>query len=370
MNTPVTATRRGFLQAIAGAAAVAITPLASLQAQKAPHIRLGLETYSIRGLKWKAPKILEYAASLKLDAVMMNPSNFEGADEAYFKQLGEQARRMGIKIQPAFGSICERSTAWRPKEGNPVKYLLQCIHQTKALGADRFRTLMGVSRDREQGLPIDAMMEATIKNLRSVRQQALDAGVKIALENHGDLHARQLKTLIEEAGKDFVGCCFDAGNPVRMLEDPVASFEILGPYTLATHMRDSVVFEHPRGAAYQWVALGDGMIDFKRIVSRFAELCPESVFFLEIVTGRRAEVLPYFEPDFWKMYPKADITDFAKFLALARKGQPFTGNMIIADDGKQPPEYEAALIQQQRIDSERSIEYAKKSLDIGLNWKA
>ncbi len=370
MRTQTTTSRRGFLQAMAGAAALAMTPLASLQAQPTPRISLGLDTYSIRGLKWKAPKILEYAAGLKLDAVMISPATFEGTDEAYFKQLGEQARRTGIRIQPAFGCICERSTAWKPKQGDPVKYLLECIKQTKALGADRFRTLMGVSQDREQLLPIDAMMEATIKSLRSVRSQAMDAGVKIALENHGDLHARQLKTLIEEAGKDFVGCCFDAGNPVRMLEDPVAAFEILGPYAFATHMRDSVVYEHPRGAAYQWVALGDGTIDFKRIVSRFAELCPQSVFFLEIVTGRRAEVLPYLEPDFWKVYSKAEITDFAKFLALARRGQPFTGNMIVADEGKQPPEYEAALVQQQRIDSERSIEYAKKSLDIGVNWKA
>jgi hypothetical protein len=81
-------------------------------------------------------------------------------------------------------------------------------------------------------------------------------------------------------------------------------------------------------------------------------------------------VLPYLEGDFWKVFPKADITDFAKFLALVRKGQPFTGNMIIADEGgKQPPEYQAALLQQQRIDSERSLDYCKKSLDVGINWK-
>ena len=51
------------------------------------------------------------------------------------------------------------------------------------------------------------------------------------------------------------------------------------------------------------------------------------------------------------------------------KGQLFMGNMFIAVDGKQPPEYEAALLQQQRIDTERSLEYAKKSLDVGVRWK-
>ena len=34
----------------------------------------------------------------------------------------------------------------------------------------------------------------------------MDAGLKIAIENHaGDMQARELKMLIEEAGKDFVG---------------------------------------------------------------------------------------------------------------------------------------------------------------------
>ena len=154
-----------------------------------------------------------------------------------------------------------------------------------------------------------------------------------------------------------------------MMEDPVMAFEILGPHVLAAHMRDSVIYEHPRGAAFQWVALGDGAVDFKRIVGRFAELCPKAVFYLEIITGRPPQVLPYFEPDFWKQYPKARTPDFAQFLALARKGQPFMGSMLIADDGKQPPEYEAALMRQQRIDTERSLEYAKKSLAIGARWK-
>jgi 3-oxoisoapionate decarboxylase len=362
--------RRHFVQTAASVAALALSPSTILQAQPRQRLLLGLDTYSIRGLKWKAPRILEYAASLKLDAVMLSPPTFEGTNDAYFKKLGEQASDLGIKIEPAFSAICDLSKSWKPKEqGDPVRYLLQCIQRTKLLGANTFRTLMGTSDDRERMTPIEAMMESTIKNLRGVRSQAMDAGVRIAIENHGDMQARQVKTLIEEAGKEFVGSCFDAGNPVRMLEDPVAVFEILGPYTFASHMRDSMVYEHPRGAAYQWVAMGDGMIDFKRLVGRYAELCPKAVFYLEIITGRRAEVLPYLEPDFWKVFPKVQATDFAQFLALARKGQPFMGNMLIAGDGKQPPEYEAALLQQQRIDSERSLEYCKQSLDVGVKWK-
>ena len=365
----VGSSRRRFLQAMAGSTALALTPFTLLRAQSGGRLLLGLDAYSIRGLKWRAPQILDYAANLKLDAVMLSPNTFESPEEAHLKKIREQAERLGLKVEPAFGCVCEQSKAWNKKQGEPGKYLLECIKQTQALGANTFRALMGVAADREQLAPIDAMMEATIKTLRSVRSQAMDAGVRIALENHSDMQSRDMKTLVEEAGNEFVGCCFDAGNPVSMLEDPLMALEILGPHALATHMRDSVVYEHPRGAAFQWVALGDGMIDFKRMVRRYEELCPKAVFYLEIITGRPPQVLPYFEPDCWKRYPKARTSDFAQFLALARRGQPFMGNMIIAGDGKQPPEYEAALLQQQRIDTERSLEYAKKSLDVGMRWK-
>jgi len=267
--------RRSFLQTMAGATALAMTPFASLQAQPCERLLLGLDAYSIRGLKWKAPQILDCAGNLKLDAVMLSPNTFESSEEAYLKKVREQAERLGIKVEPAFACICEQSKAWNKKQGEPAKYLLECIKQTKVLGANTFRALMGVAADREQLAPIDAMMETTIKTLRSVRSQAVDAGVRIALENHGDMQSRDMKTLIEEAGKEFVGCCFDAGNPVSMLEDPLMALEILGPHAFASHMRDSVIYEHPRGAAFQWVALGDGMIDFKRLVRRSEELCPK-----------------------------------------------------------------------------------------------
>ena len=45
--------------------------------------------------------------------------------------------------------------------------------------------------------------------------------------------------------------------------------------------------------------------------------------------------------------------------------------MIIADvPGKQPPEYRAALKEQQHVDLERSVEYAKKTLGLGIRWRS
>jgi len=92
---------------------------------------------------------------------------------------------------------------------------------------------------------------------------------------------------------------------------------------------------------------------------------------LEVITGRPPTVLPYLEPDFWKAFPKAKASEFARFVALAKAGHPFTGFMVVEDGVKQPlPEFKAALREQQRVDLERSLEYAKKSLGLGARWRS
>ena len=59
------------------------------------------------------------------------------------------------------------------------------------------RCYLGGSADRVGDLPIEAHMENTIKVFKSVRSQALDLGVKIAIENHdGDMQAREARIVI------------------------------------------------------------------------------------------------------------------------------------------------------------------------------
>ena len=121
------------------------------------------------------------------------------------------------------------------------------------------------------------------------------------------------------------------GQSDLVVEDPFVTLETLAPYVVTTHVRDSVVFEDARGAAGQWVALGDGNVDLVRFVREFRQLCPHSSMQLEIITGRPPRVLPYLEADFWKAFPKMPAWEFARFVALAKSGHPFMGAMVIED---------------------------------------
>jgi len=340
-------------------------------AQPAP-IKLGFDSFSIRAFQWKAIELLDYAASLKLDTVQLSSlGDFQSLEPAYLQQVKDHAARVGVAIDAGIGCICPSSPAYNKKDGEPAGYVARGLRVAQAVGSHVMRCYMGTRDNRRTALPLEGHIENTVKVLKAARQQALDARIHIAVENHaGDMQARELKMLIEEAGKDFVGATLDVGNPMWVAEDPLLTLETLAPYVATSHVRDSAVFEHPRGAAAQWVALGDGSVDLQRFVEIFRKQCPGAAIQLEIITGRPPEVLPYLEPDYWKAFPKTPAWEFARFLALAKSGRPFLGNMVIGQWSDNSPALEAALKEQQRVDLERSLEYAKKKLGVGVRWRA
>src|SRR5206468_8477974 len=145
-------------------------------------------------------------------------------------------------------------------------------------------------------------IDDTVKVLRNSRSRIVDSGLKIAIENHaGDMQARELKSLVEGAGTDFVGVCLDSGNPLWTIENPHLTLETLAPYVLTSHVRDSAVWRTEHGAAVQWVRMGEGNIGIREYAKKYRVLCPGRAFSLEvIVTNPRMFAIQ--EPKFWEAY--------------------------------------------------------------------
>jgi hypothetical protein len=200
----------------------------------------------------------------------------------------------------------------------------------------------------------------------------MDAKVKFAIENHKDFYCWQTRQIIEQAGKEFVGSYLDTGNPVFVMEDPLQTVETLGPLAVTLHLRDSVVYETRTGIAVQWVPLGEGVVDFKRIIAVAKEVCPPVYVYIKPITGRPPANMAILEEDYWKAWPDARASDVARFLALAKRGHPYERDMVIEDvAGRSNIEtFAAALAFQQQDHMERSVEYGKKTLDLGVKWRA
>jgi sugar phosphate isomerase/epimerase len=316
--------RREFLRtaAAAGLTLAAAGPggLAAGSSPAAPRrIKLGFDNFSLRAFGWKAPRLIEYAAGLKLDSLFItNLDALERFDDDYLADLRARARDHGLDLLLGSWSICPTSRAFRNTWGTAEEHLRLGLRLARALGSPVFRCVLGTREDRKTPGGIEQRIEDTVKVCRAVRNQALDAGVKIAIENHaGDMQAWELITLVEAAGRDYVGVTYDSGNVTWTLEDPLDSLTRLAPYILCTHIRDSMVWETEDGARVAWTAIGEGCTDSRALFAKLAELCPGVAVHAEIISGFSVD-FPYLKPEFWDAWPKARGADFARFLALAK----------------------------------------------------
>ena len=154
---------------------------------------------------------------------------------------------------------------------------------------------------------------------QKVRSHALDAGVRIAVENHaGDMHSRELVELIEQAGPEFVGATIDTGNSTWTLEDPVETFRNLAPYAICSGIRDSMIWPSEKGAKVQWTAMGDGCVDMKTLFNEWSKKCPDTPVQIEPFQDLPGN-FRISKKIFWPPYSSIRADDYSRFLALSRK---------------------------------------------------
>lgn len=351
-------TRRDFLATTAGAALASVAR--PVLAQVGRHA-LGLDNFAVRAMGWKAPQLVDYAASLGCDSLFITDFDaFESMEDAALRMIRQQADGKGLKIQLGTWSIDPTSKAFRPKWGTAEEHLALGLRAANALGSPVLRVVLGTLEDRLTDGGIARHIEQVVRVCRSQKSRAVDAGVKIAVENHaGDMHSTELTQLVEAAGKDFVGVNLDSGNALWTLEDPIESLRTLAPYVLTTSLRDSAVWETPKGAAVAWTAMGEGQIDLKTYFTAFRELCPGVPVHIETISGFNRE-FAYLTPEFWKAWPALPAASFARFLAIARQGKPRPPFQPPAGEARQKAEQAY-----QRGEIERSLKYCREVLGLG-----
>ena len=350
--------RRRFLQGLAaaglGAAAAHRGAIGAEPAALTP-LKLGLDNFAVRGMNWKARELIAYAARLRLDALFITDLfAFENLEDSHLRSLRQQAADSGLALYVGSWSICPTSTSFKQDWGSAEEHLALGVRVAAALGSPVFRVILGTRRDRTTEGGIDARIADTIQVLKTARGRALDAGVKIAVENHaGDMHSTELVRLIEEAGSDYVGANLDAGNATWTLEDPLLNLENLARYTACTSLRDSAIWETDNGVEIQWTAMGDGCIDWKTYFARFAELCPEVPVNIETISGFNYE-LPVNKDDYWQAWPKGKPPGYDQFLALAKNGRPRQPHAYPSGAERLPAEQ-----RYQQEELERSLQFCR-----------
>jgi len=326
-------------------------------------IPLGLCNHSLRSLQLNARQLIGYAIDKKFDSILLNTfqplDNFE---PGYLSGLSEMAKSNDVTIFIGAGSISEKSGSYSSKYGNATELLTKGIRVASALGSPIVGVRIGSAEDRYMDGGIEAHIHSVIKVMKSVRSEILDSGLKFAFENHaGDLRSEELLALINEAGIDICGALFDPANAVWAMEDPMDALRILGPTIVCTSIRDVAVWETDEGAAFQGMAIGEGMVDFPGYAKTMAQLCPGVPLHVETISNSVRPV-PFLRPEFWKGFPDLPVGKIVGFLNMAKKGKPV--EIINAPAGMNQKEFDIKLQQSELL---KSTEYLRKNCNVGLS---
>jgi sugar phosphate isomerase/epimerase len=285
-------------------------------------VRLGLDMFSLRSQAWTPFEQLDFCARWGVHVAHYSEVRLLGGlAPDHLRRVRAHADAHGIALELGMLSICPLSSRFDAARGTPEEQILAMLPAAAIAGSPFVRCVVGTLDDRRRPGGIEACIDETVRVLKTVRSQVVDAGLKLAVENHaGDLQGRELRRLVEEAGPDFVGVCLDSGNPLWAIEDPHLTLELLAPYVLTSHMRDSAVWRVPEGAAVAWPPMGQGNVDIARYLRTFLARCPGRPLSLEVIVLPAPRIMGYRTPGFWDAYRHTPAWEFDRFAALAEPG--------------------------------------------------
>src|SRR4029453_11881175 len=148
MNRPWS--RRDFLQQTVGVAAGAALASSTLSARtRHPGHRLGLDNFAVHAMGWKAPRLVDYSASLGCTSLFISDLDaFDSLDDAALTKICDPAVAQGLQIHFGTWSVCPTSKAFKPNRGTADEHLALGIRAATALGSPVIRVVLGTWEDR------------------------------------------------------------------------------------------------------------------------------------------------------------------------------------------------------------------------------
>jgi sugar phosphate isomerase/epimerase len=145
------------------------------------------------------------------------------------------------------------------------------VEVAAALGTDVMRIVLGGPRLRDLE-PMDVRRPRVVPQLAALAGQAQRRGLRLAIENHGEIAAADLRRIVDEVGHPALGVCFDTANAVRVGDDPVAAARLLADRTWMLHLKDVEPPDRMPGAEAgpRSVPYGEGVVPLAGVLDALA----------------------------------------------------------------------------------------------------
>jgi len=107
----------------------------------------------------------------------------------------------------------------------------------------------------------DKVISWLITNLKALTPLAEDLGIRIAVENHGDLRIAELERILVELDSPALGIQYDLLEQVAIFEDPFLAGERLLPHAFTVHWNDAYPRLSNTGFSVEPCPPGEGILD-------------------------------------------------------------------------------------------------------------
>ena len=132
--------------------------------------------------------------------------------------------------------------------------------------------------------PAEVLVERLVGPVRRAADRARAAGLSLALENHGDLRARDILDLFERVDRPNLGVCLDNVNLMRVGDDMLQGTRLLAPHTLLVQLKDNLPGDPMAPGGPICTALGEGVADLPSLVGILAEATFDGPVCVEIAS--------------------------------------------------------------------------------------
>jgi sugar phosphate isomerase/epimerase len=225
------------------------------------------EVYPVQSAPDTTMTVEEFLArtvELGADGVSLESCFLPRRDPAYLSELCGRLDELEL----------ERVYAWGHPNGllggkSPEAHdeMLRSMAQARAVKAEVMRVVGNNGRYRfdEHDKQIDRLSELFAEAVKEAEAQ----GIRLAIENHQDFTLEELATLLENVNSPYLGLCFDSGNCLRILDDPIEGLERLAHKVFATHIKDIRLQRGMPADRWQFFACvpaGEGVVDLPGII--------------------------------------------------------------------------------------------------------
>ncbi len=288
-----------------------------------------------------ASALIEKTAKLKCDALQFARRNIADWDMVTLVNLGQQATDAALALHLSTDELNGEHLA----DTIRAAYTLGAVQVTVGLSC-----LTGNVQQRQKAL------EALLTELDVAIKTAERYKILLAIENGRHTAAADLAAFIQAAQSEWIGVCFDLGNPLTVPENPVESAAILGPYCRSAHLKDWQVYRDVAGAMLVNCPIGDGVVELTEVLRVLKTHQPELLVFLQ--TAAERVPVPVLNDEFLRQYPR--ITARALAGLLRRGTLVYAENELLFPHEGKASERDVLKWEEDRL--KRSLKQAQKLL--------